>query len=32
MQNIYTLQGRMTPPVVIMPQVGPLGAFHLNPA
>ena len=28
MQNIYTLQGRMTPPVVIMPQVGPPGAFQ----
>ncbi len=27
-QNIYTLQGRMTPPVVIMPQVGPPGAFQ----
>ena len=23
MQNIYTLQGRMTPPVVIMPQIVP---------
>ena len=28
MQNIYTLRGRMTPPVVIMPQVGPPGAFQ----
>ena len=28
MQNIYTLQGRMTPPVVIMPQVVPPGAFQ----
>ena len=28
MQNIYTLQGRMTPPVVIMPQVVPTGAFQ----
>ena len=28
MQNIYTLQGRMAPPIVIMPQVGPPGAFQ----
>ena len=27
-QNIYTLQGRMTPPVVIMPQVVPPGPFQ----
>jgi len=28
MQNIYTLRGRMTPPVVILPQIGPPGAFQ----
>ena len=28
MQNTYTLQGRMAPPVVIMPQLGPPGAFQ----
>ena len=28
MQNIYALQGRMTPPVVIMPQVVPTGTFQ----
>ena len=27
-QNMYTLQGRMTPPVVIMPQVVPPGPFQ----
>ena len=27
-QNTYTLQGRMTPPVVIMPQVVPPGPFQ----
>ena len=27
MQNSYTLQGRMTPSVVIMPQVVPTGSL-----
>jgi hypothetical protein len=28
MQNIYTLRGRMTPPIVILPQIAPTSSFQ----